>query len=581
MNNSGTIQVIDTNGVVTRTVLIDGNELSGTLHVLSIIVDRTVNRIPVATLVIRDGSASGQDFELSSGDLFLPGSEVQINAGYNSEEEQIFKGIIIKHSIKMRNGASFLTLECKDELVKTTVGRKSKYFTEQTDADVFGQILDEYGIENDIESTNQEHAELVQYNCCDWDFIVSRAQANGKLCFVDDGKISIKAPDLDQEEIETVTFGATLLDFDAEIDARNQFDKVTSYSWNQDDLELAEIEASDPSVKLNGNLSSADLAKVIGLKNLELRHGGNLNDVELQDWADATLLYQQLSKVRGRVKFQGIPMVKPDTILMLAGLGDRFNGKAYITGVRHTIANGNWLVDAQFGLDPKWFSELYDINTPAASGIVPAIKGLHIGIVTQIEDDPDGAERILVKLPIISSEDQGTWCRLATLDAGLNRGSVFRPEIEDEVIVGFINEDPNDAVILGQLHSSTNTAPIEASDDNHEKGFVTRSEMKFIFDDDKKSVTLETPAGKKITIDEDAGSIVIEDENSNSITMDSDGIIISSGADLTLEATGDVNISGVNVGIEAQAEFTAEGSAGAELSSSAVAVIKGSIVQIN
>ena len=45
----------------------------------------------------------------------------------------------------------------------------------------------------------------------------------------------------------------------------------------------------------------------------------------------------------------------------------------------------------------------------------------------------------------------------------------FRPEIEDEVIVGFINEDPNQAVSLGALHSSKNPAPIGIADDNHQK----------------------------------------------------------------------------------------------------------------
>lgn len=581
MNNSGVIQTSKGQDLITSTVLINGEEISGAYHVMSLIVDREVNRIPAATVVIRDGEAAKQDFELSSGDLFVPGNEIQINAGYHSDEEQIFKGIIIKHSIKLRNGSTVLTLECKDQLVKTTVGRKSRYYTELRDSDVFAQILDEYGIEYDIEDTNQEHQELVQYNSCDWDFIVSRAQANGKLCFVEDGKMIIKAPTLDQEEVETVTYGSTLFDFDAEMDARNQFNKVTSYSWNKDDLELIEIEANNPNVSMNGNLSSSKLAEVIGLENLELRHGGSLNDLELQDWADATLLYQQLSKVRGRVKFQGIPQVKPDTILLLEGMGDRFNGPAYISGVRHTIAKGNWVVDAQFGLNPKWFSEMYDINTCPAAGLVPAIKGLHIGIVTQLQDDPESSERILVKLPIISTEEQGIWCRLATLDAGLNRGSVFRPEIGDEVIVGFINEDPNDAIVLGQLHSSTNNAPIPASDDNNEKGFVTRSEMKFVFDDDKKSVTLETPAGKKIVVDEDAGSIVIEDENSNTITMDSGGITIKSGKDINLEATGDVNVSGVNITESASASYKAEGNAGAELTTSAVAVVKGSIVQIN
>ena len=109
------------------------------------------------------------------------------------------------------------------------------------------------------------------------------------------------------------------------------------------------------------------------------------------------------------------------------------------------------------------------------------------------------------------------------------------------------------------LHSSAKPSPIPASDDNHEKGFVTRSEMKLIFDDDKVSVTIETPAGKKITLDEDSGDILIEDENSNVITMNADGISLESGADVSIVATGDVNIEGTNVNIAANAEFVAEG----------------------
>ena len=85
----------------------------------------------------------------------------------------------------------------------------------------------------------------------------------------------------------------------------------------------------------------------------------------------------------------------------------------------------------------------------------------------------------------------------------------------------FINQDPNDAVVLGMLHSSAKPAPITASDDNHEKGFVTRSEMKVLFDDDKKTLNITTPAGKRIALDEDEGTIIVEDENSNVITIDS------------------------------------------------------------
>ncbi|MCD9576655.1 type VI secretion system tip protein VgrG [Flavobacterium soyae] len=581
MNNSDVIQTSKSADLVTHKLLIEGTELSGVYQVMSIVVHNEVNRIPMAQIILTDGDAAARDFKLSNEDLLIPGKKIEIKAGYHSDEETIYKGIVVKHSIKIKDNSSLLIVECKDEAVKLTIGRKSKYFYDVKDSDAFEDILGTYGLQKDVESTNYSHKELVQYNTSDWDFIVSRAQANGKLCFVENGKISIKKPDLASESVETVAFGATMLDFDAEIDARNQFAKVSSYSWNASNQELLEIEAKDPSVSLNGNLSASDLSDIVKLENLELRHGGNVTDTELQDWADAKLLFQQLSKVRGRVKFQGIPAVKPNTIITLEGVGDRFNGKAYITGVFHEIANGNWTVNVQFGLNPEWFSETYDVNTPSASGIIPSIKGLHIGIVTQLQDDPDGEDRILVKIPIINNEEQGIWCRVAALDAGDNRGTFFRPEIEDEVIIGFINEDPNDAIVLGMLHSSAKPAPLKAADDNHQKGIFTRSEMKVLFDDDKKSIAIETPAGKKIILDEDKGSIVVEDENSNVITIDSAGIKMESAGDISIKATGDVKIEGTNVNLKAAAQFKAEGSAGAEMSSAAAAIVKGSIVQIN
>ncbi|CAI2766915.1 type VI secretion system tip protein VgrG [Flavobacterium collinsii] len=581
MNNSGVIQTSKSADLVTHKILVEGEELSKTYQVKSIVVQNEVNRIPMAQIVLTDGEASERDFKLSNEDLLIPGKKIEITAGYHNDEETIYKGIIIKHAIKIKGGASLLIIECKDEAVKLTIGRKSKYFYDVKDSDVFEEIIGSYGLEKNVEATNFSHKELVQYNTSDWDFIVSRAQANGKLCFVENGKITVSKPDVTSATVETVTFGASLLDFDAEIDARNQFAKVSSYSWDYTNQELVEIEASDPGVSLNGNLTASDLSETIELENLELRHGGTITEVQLQDWADAKLLFQQLSKIRGRAKFQGIPAVKPNTIITLEGVGDRFNGKAYITGVFHELTEGNWTIDAQFGLNPEWFSETYDIHTPTGSGIIPAIKGLHAGIVTQLEGDPNGEDRILVKIPIINNEEQGIWCRVASPDAGENRGVFFRPEIEDEVIIGFVNEDPNNAIVLGMLHSSGKPAPITASDDNHKKGIVTRSEMKVMFDDEKKSIGIETPAGKKITLDEDKGVIVIEDENSNVITIDSKGIKMESAGNIEIVASGDVKIEGTNVSLKATAQFKAEGSAGAELSSGAVAIVKGSIVQIN
>ena len=92
---------------------------------------------------------------------------------------------------------------------------------------------------------------------------------------------------------------------------------------------------------------------------------------------------------------------------------------------------------------------------------------------------------------------------------------------------------------------------------------------------------MKLPNGNKIQLSEDQGIILIEDENGNKMEMSSNGIEIESAADINITARGDVNIEGVNVSAKANAQFTAEGSAGAELSAGGSTVVKGAIVQIN
>ena len=86
--------------------------------------------------------------------------------------------------------------------------------------------------------------------------------------------------------------------------------------------------------------------------------------------------------------------------------------------------------------------------------MLPAANGLQIGVVTALEDDPQGDDRIKCRLPMVGAGEEGLWARLATLDAGDGRGTYFRPEIGDEVVVGFLDDDPRNPVILGMCHSS-------------------------------------------------------------------------------------------------------------------------------
>ena len=297
---------------------------------------------------------------------------------------------------------------------------------------------------------------------------------------------------------------------------------------------------------------------------------------------------ERLAKVRGRAKFQGFAGVLPGNIIEVTGIGERFQGKMYVSGVRHTVANGNWETDVQFGLSPDLFAETYNLRPMPAAGLLPAVCGLQIGVVTVLENDPDGEDRIKVRLPLVSAAEEGLWARVATLDAGKERGTFFRPEIGDEVVVGFLNDDPRHPVILGMCHSSAKPAPEPAKDTNHRKGYVSREKMHFVFDDEKKIIVLDTPGGNKLILSEEDKGIVIADQNGNKITLNDSGIKIESTKELTLKAAQDIKIEGLNLDLKAQSAFKASGTGSAEVSGasttvkgSATTVIQGGMVQIN
>lgn len=578
--------------VVTHTIFVDGQELQGTIVVSSIIVEREVNRIPSASIVLFDGSPVEQNFDISNEDTLIPGKVLEIQAGYHSENETIFKGIIVKHGIKAQNGApSVLSIECRDVAIRMTAIRKSGFYADVSDSELFEEIIPLYkGIDGamkvEAESTGFKHPELCKYRCLDWDFVVSRAEVNGMIVMPDDGTIVIQKPDLSQDAALDLIYGTNLLSFELDMDAEYQLDAVESHMWDQAGQEVLTTEGSPPDGQLQGNLSGEDLAKTMLENPVSLYSPATISEEELEAWASAKIMKSRLARIRGTVAIQGYADIRPGQLVDMQGVGDRFNGKAFVSGVLHRIAKGTWHTDIQLGLSPECFAETFHIPEPQAGGLMPPMEGLHIGKVLQLEgDEESGGYRCLVSLPYIEqaseSSGEGIWARLSSTYAGDSRGLLFRPEIEDEVILGFINNDPRQAIILGSLHSNDIPTPVEASDDNFIKGIYTSSEMKMEFDDDAKSVLIQTPNENQILISEKDALIQISDENGNTVLLDKDGITLESGKDITLKATGDVVIEGTNVNIAANAEFKAEGSASAELSASGNTVIKGAMVQIN
>ncbi len=567
-------------------ISINGTEIPRTIPRLSVNVTKMVNKLSSSIIVMQDGEASSGKFPLSEGDLFLPGNEIEISAGEVKNPINIFKGIIIKQSLKIREqSAPQLIVECRHKGVKATVGRKSACYHDKSDSDIMNTVLKALGFtsgELDIEDSDVMHKELVQYNSTDWDFILNRAEVIGKMVLTNDETISVKAPEVTGNAVLSLLYGATIIELDAEMDSRNQYASVKTQSWDMATQEVAESEGSEPeNMEEQGDFSNDELADVIGLETFILNYPGTLTPEERKSWANAQILKSRLSKIRGRVKFDGMATINPGDVVELNGLGSRFNGKALVSGVRHDLDMVyGWKTQVQFGHNLEWFGEEQHIAAPKAGGLLPGAIGLHIGIVTDNED-PDGEQRVRVKVPYINSEDEGVWARMALADAGAERGLFFRPELDDEVIIGFLYDDPRQPVILGMLHSSAKTPPISPSNDNQQKGYTSREKMKLIFDDEKKSVVIETPAGNKLTISDDAKGLVLEDENSNKIEMNSEGITITAVKKLELIGGTELAIGGPQIKMNGDTSVEIVGGGSAKVESSGSLDLKGAIVKIN
>ncbi len=555
-----------TNNVVTYQVMINGKVANPVYELLSMVITREVNKVPAARLLFKDGDPSQSTFALSEADDFAPGTPVSINLGRDGSNTPAFKGIIVRHAIRVKeNGQSELTVDCRDEAVRMTVGRHSKYYTQIKDSDLLNTLVSAYpDLSCSMTATTFQHEELVQHHLSDWDFMLLRAEANGMLVNVKDGVVNIVTPKTGATPVLQVNFGSSILEFEAEMDVRNQWNNVEARAWDYHNQVLFKADSSgNPAWTEPGNIPASKLAQAINLTNYELHHSGYLQDQELQSWADGLMLRSLLAKVCGRAKCTGFAGVNPGDLVTVTGVGARFNGNVFVTAVRQEVGNGMWDTHIQFGLSPRRYAELFqDIDDRPAAGLAGGIRGLQIGVAVQLQGDPEGQGRIMVKVPMIDNTSQGIWTRVAALDAGSNRGSFFLPEVNDEVIIGFINDDPSQAVMLGMVNSSAKPSKLPNTSANNTKGFTSRSGMQILFDDGENSVTIITPGNNQIVLDDTQKNISIKDQNGNSITMDSTGITLSSssgqvsvsaGTTMSLTATADFSVSGATVGLTGQA----------------------------
>lgn len=586
----------DTGGIVECALFCNGKALASTAQIISADVEYRINSIPKAIITIVDGDMPTGKFDLCEGDELKPGAEVEIKAGYSTELAPIFKGVVTRLGISiLKDGTSCTKIECRHKAIILTESRHNANYQDKSDDDIIRTLASSCGIKSSI--GGKPHKELMQYYCTDWDFIMTRAEANACWLLADQNGMSIEPIKANGNSDLSLTWGTDIIEFNASVNSEHQVKNVEAQAWDITKQQMISASSGAQSIQEQGNLSASDLANALSIPDQVLQTNSQVNNDILATWAKAEQIKNELSRISGCVTCTGNLKANLGKTIKLDYLGARFNGNALVSGIHHHMKFNSWTTTLSFGMKKEWYVEKFNTMAPVASGYNCGITGLLTGIVLQVHDDPNNLNRVKVKIPVMKNQQEGIWARLGTPYASNGIGGLFFPEVDDEVILGFFNGDPSSPVILGSLYSSKRQTPQKIEQKNNTKLFLTREKLSVTFDEEKKSIAIATPEKRKIILDDDSKKITLEDSSGNKIEMSDSGIKLEATKDIIVNTKGKFNVDakggiafksttdlkaeGLNVELKAKMGLKAQGSATAEISASGTTTVKGAMVMIN
>lgn len=583
---------------VTYEIMLEGQVVDVALIGLS--VQTAVNKIPRARIEMHYRSVSQTEnvpvnfqFEKASSfgsipaqqnNHFLPGKKVQINLANTKEEvREVFSGYIVKQTVEAKNnGTLLLCIDCKHEanlltLQKRTrvlqhVGTTSSTASDQSTIETVDEIsvlkkVVEQGSDGNINleieglgTTKVDHENMVQYNCSDWDFLVMRAEVLGYVCVVQNKTITLLKPVVQAQGSTQLELGENLFSYEAEHDETHRREKTTFSNWNPEDEDQKTSEKSNTDV-------NQETSKI--QQNKYLSYNGDLDEKEIDSYLENDLKRQELGKIRGLAKIAGTAKIEVIDTVQISGFGSVWDRDTLVSGIKHIFRSGVWYTYVQCGLSNHSHAELYHLNGSTNNTIIPNASGLIYGKMAGYIKGTDGQElaQVIITAADEKKDSRIIYARLSTLSAGANGGVIFRPFEGDEVVLGFIDNDPRFPVILGALYNNSNPPIFPLKDDGgseliqNEIGFSFFKDWTIHVNEEDKNFTLSSPNGQSIELSEESGSekMTLSFDSSNSITINAEGIEIVGKAIAIKSDQGDVTIEGMNTEMKAQVKASIAG----------------------
>jgi phage protein D len=271
------------------------------------------------------------------------GEEIEIQLGFvdGVDPAPVFKGEVIGiEPVYDSRQPARVNVRALNQLHRLTRGRKSVAHKEVTDKDIVDKLCQAYGLTAKFGDTPPatKYPHVYQHNLTDLEFLRMRAARIGCEVFVSDKELHFRKR-IEADSGIALNLGvpgdAALERFTPRLSTANQVSEVRVMGWDPEKKKEIVGVAKPQSSKL-GDKTGSDVASGKHKNVLHVQSESPVSSKEEADNIAKSILNDRLMNfITGDGVCRGNPKLKPGIIVTVTVNDKRFDGKYYITSVRH------------------------------------------------------------------------------------------------------------------------------------------------------------------------------------------------------------------------------------------------------
>lgn len=449
-----------------------------------------------------------------------------------------------------------LVVEALDKGHRLGRATSIKVFQDSTYSDIVEELATDAGLVPETDSTSGRIDYLMQAES-PLALITEAARRTGYDWWVEGEKLNFKRP-VSQGEVE-LTLGKEIRSFSARVSGL-QPSKVVVDGWDRSKQELvtaSKTEGTGPKADSSFARLAGKATSAFGSATVVTGALGATEVWEAESLAQSVLDRALASTVTAKGLAEGDGRIKLGVTVKVAGAGP-MSGSYPVTGIEHLYRPSTGFV-TRFTSGERRPTTLVDSlaggpGLGAYGGPAHLRSGVTVGKVTS-NNDQEKKGRVRVRYPGVSSDAESGWARVVTVGGGKERGAVWIPEVDDEVLVGFEGGDARRPVIIGGLFGESSTIPETPILNGKVQSRTLASRLGHVValldgtTPDKQAIDLVL-AGKKTAVHIGKDKVTIKAPTGVPIEVSSGSTSIK------LTDSGDVKVNGVNVSIQASTKLS-------------------------